>query len=40
MDNCTADMENLFKQIFEVEAKKRITFTEIRKHPIFAKYFP
>lgn len=40
MSNCTPEIESLFKQIFEVNTLKRINFAEIRKHPIFAKYFP
>lgn len=40
MSNCTPEIESLFKQIFESNPLKRINFAEIRRHPIFAKYFP
>ena len=33
-------MEDLFKRIFTPEAEERITFSEMRKHAIFEKYFP
>ncbi len=32
-------MENLFKRIFVVNPEKRITFFEIRSHPVFRNYF-
>jgi len=38
--NCTSDLEDLFKQMFNTNGDDRITFSEIRKHPIFAKHFP
>lgn len=40
MDNCTPEIEDLFKKMFEVDIAKRITFAEIREHPVFKKYFP
>ena len=33
-------MDDLFKQIFNNDPDNRITFSDIRKHPIFAKHFP
>lgn len=33
-------MEDLFKKIFNENTQKRITFSEIRQHPVFGKYFP
>ena len=32
------DLEDFFKQIFVVDSKKRITFSNIIKHPLFQKY--
>lgn len=40
MHNCTPDMEDLFRNMFELDPEKRITFSDIRKHPVFAKHFP
>ena len=40
MGNCNAEMEDLFRQLFETEPQKRISFVGIRKHPIFMKHFP
>lgn len=40
MVNCTAEMESLFRQIFELEPEKRISFVGIREHPVFLKHFP
>jgi serine/threonine protein kinase len=40
LENCTPEVEDLFKRIFEVDNRKRITFSDIRKHPIFAHHFP
>jgi len=33
-------MEDLFKSMFELDPEKRITFSDIRRHPVFIKYFP
>jgi serine/threonine protein kinase len=38
--NCTADVEDLFKKMFDLDPDNRINFSDIRKHPIFAKHFP
>ena len=38
-ENCSADMDDLFRRIFDLDAERRITFSEIRYHPIFAKHF-
>ena len=38
-ENCTPEVEDLFKRMFEIDPEKRITFSEIRKHPVFAKHF-
>ena len=40
VDNCTDDVEDLFKRIFDPDPDTRITFEEIRHHPIFKKNFP
>lgn len=40
MQNCTVEVEDLFKKIFNTNADDRITFSQIRQHPLFAKYFP
>jgi len=40
MENCTPELEDLFKRMFEIDGSKRITFSEIRKHPVFALHFP
>ena len=40
MHNCTADVEDLFKKIFNPNGEDRITFYKIKEHPLFAKYFP
>lgn len=32
------DVEDFFKKIFVVDSKKRITFANIAKHPLFADY--
>lgn len=39
-ENCTPEMDDLFNRMFCVETDNRITFEEIRRHPIFAKHFP
>ena len=39
-ENCTPDMDDLFNRIFDVDVDNRITFEEIRRHPVFAKHFP
>ena len=33
-------MDDLFSQIFNTDIDNRITFSDIRRHPIFAKHFP
>jgi serine/threonine protein kinase len=38
--NCTNDIEDLFKKMFELDPDDRITFSDIRRHPVFAKHFP
>ena len=38
--NCTPELEDLFKCMFDLDPDNRITFSDIRKHPIFAKHFP
>jgi hypothetical protein len=38
--NCTPELEDLFKKIFDLEPDGRITFSDIRRHPVFAKHFP
>lgn len=40
VQNCTADVEDLFKKIFNTNGDERITFAKIREHPLFLKYFP
>lgn len=40
MDNCTEEVEDLFKKMFRIDKEKRINFSEIRLHPVFTKYFP
>jgi hypothetical protein len=34
----TADTEDFFKRIFVIDTKKRMTFANIAKHPLFAQY--
>jgi hypothetical protein len=38
--NCTPEVEDLFKKIFNSNPENRITFSQIREHPLFVKYFP
>ena len=38
--NCTAEIEDLFKKMFDLDPDSRINFSDIRRHPIFAKHFP
>lgn len=38
--NCTGEMEDLFRKMFAVNIDKRITFAEIRQHPVFRDCFP
>lgn len=33
-------MDDLFKRMFDLDPDNRITFSDIRRHPIFAKHFP
>lgn len=40
LDNCTPELEDLFKRIFDLDPKRRITFAQIREHPVFAAHFP
>lgn len=40
MANCTPEVEDLFKKIFNPNPETRITFSQIREHPLFVKYFP
>ena len=39
LDACTPQLEDLFSKIFNINPDKRITFSEIRKHPVFIKRF-
>jgi len=39
-ENCTPEVEDLFKRMFDTDPERRITFSDIRKHPVFAKHFP
>ena len=39
-ENCTDEIEDLFKKMFSAKVEKRITFSEIRQHPVFLKHFP
>jgi serine/threonine protein kinase len=40
LSNCTDEVEDLFRKIFRLDQEKRITFSEIRQHPVFIKNFP
>ena len=40
LDNCTPETEDLFKKMFDIDAESRISFHDIRQHPLFKKYFP
>ena len=40
IENCTPDMDDLFEKIFNPDPKNRLSFSDIRKHPVFSKYFP
>jgi hypothetical protein len=33
--NCTPELEDLFKKMFDLNAEKRINFADIRAHPVF-----
>jgi serine/threonine protein kinase len=39
VENCSPVMDDLFRRLFEVDPEKRITFAELKRHPIFAKNF-
>lgn len=39
IENCTEEMEDLFRKIFQLDPSKRLTFIEIREHPVFQGYF-
>lgn len=39
VENCTPEVEDLFKKMFETNPEKRLTFAEIREHKLFAEYF-
>lgn len=39
-DNCADEMEDLFRKMFAPEPKARMSFINIRYHPIFAECFP
>ena len=39
-ENCSPEMDDLFRQMFDTDIDNRITFSDIRRHPIFAKHFP
>jgi serine/threonine protein kinase len=38
--NCSPDIEDLFKKMFDLDPDNRITFSDIRRHPVFKKHFP
>jgi hypothetical protein len=38
IENCSPAMDDLFSRIFNID--NRINFSEIRRHPVFAKHFP
>ena len=38
--NCTPEVEDLFKKMFDLDPDNRITFSDIRRHPVFIKHFP
>lgn len=38
MSDIGPDIEDFFKKIFVVDAKKRMTFANIAKHPLFIDY--
>lgn len=38
--NCTPELDDIFSKMFDVNPDTRITFSDIRRHPIFAKFFP
>lgn len=38
--NCTPEIEDLFKKMFLLQPDDRINFSDIRRHPVFAKHFP
>lgn len=40
VENCTPEMDDLFSRIFNSDGDNRITFAEIRSHPVFLKHFP
>ena len=40
MDNCTEEVIDLFKKMFDPNPDKRITFSQIRQHSVFSKHFP
>lgn len=40
MENCTPEIEDLFKKMFNINPAKRINFAQIREHPVFKEYFP
>jgi len=38
LKDVTPEVEDFFKKIFVVDSKKRITFSNIAKHPLFADF--
>lgn len=38
LKDITPDVEDFFRKIFVVDSKKRITFANFAKHPLFANY--
>jgi serine/threonine protein kinase len=40
LENCTPEMDDLFRRMFDIDPDNRITFSDIRRHPVFAKHFP
>ena len=40
MENCIPELDDLFSRIFDTDIDNRITFSDIRRHPVFAKHFP
>ena len=40
IESWTPELEDLFGKIFTLNPDRRITFSEIRRHPVFIKRFP
>lgn len=39
-ENCTPEIDDLFRRMFDTDPERRITFSDIRRHPVFARHFP